>query len=315
MPNRHGNDNQYRYGFNGHEKDDEIAGNGNHLSWGDYGMDPRIGRRWQIDPQAQKLPGQSPYSANNNSPISVYDPDGEFGILGAVIGAAGGFIYGSFKYGFSDGNWKKTLAATAAGAVGGATLGLGTAAIASFAAAGTTGAAAIASGASALGAANTLMISGGASILSTISSELVNQGTLNVLRVQHGFDKQSFVATLSVALPSALTGGMLDKIGGKVLNELSKNEAKKLGVETAWRAQKDFIKENKNLIQKLGKETGVEISGKQAKKVAQKMWNTAVESNSAITNMTIKVSEKAVSIGTATGGEAISDKVKDKVKN
>jgi hypothetical protein len=92
MPNRHGNDNQYRYGFNGHEKDDEIAGGSNHLSWGDFGMDPRIGRRWQIDPQANKLPGQSPYSVNNNSPIYLHDPDGKFAIPPALVAGALGAV-------------------------------------------------------------------------------------------------------------------------------------------------------------------------------------------------------------------------------
>jgi hypothetical protein len=82
----------YRYGFNGHEKDDEVKGSGNHVSWGDYGMDPRIGRRWNTDPQAYRLPGQSPYSVNNNNPIQYTDPDGEFGIIGAIIGGVVGGI-------------------------------------------------------------------------------------------------------------------------------------------------------------------------------------------------------------------------------
>src|SRR5690554_3219544 len=82
----------YRYGYNGHERDDEVKGSGNHLSWGDYGYDPRLGRRWNIDPQWQRLPGQSPYSANNNSPIQYTDPDGEFGFLGAAIGAVVGAV-------------------------------------------------------------------------------------------------------------------------------------------------------------------------------------------------------------------------------
>jgi len=40
----------YRFGFGGHEKDDEVKGSGNHLSFGDMGYDPRIGRRWRPDP-------------------------------------------------------------------------------------------------------------------------------------------------------------------------------------------------------------------------------------------------------------------------
>jgi len=82
----------YRFGFNTQEMVDDISGNGNHLSWGNYGMDPRLGRRWDTDPQANKIPYQSTYSVNNNSPISVYDPDGQFGILGALIGASIGAV-------------------------------------------------------------------------------------------------------------------------------------------------------------------------------------------------------------------------------
>ena len=38
------------YGFNGYEKDNEIKGAGNHYSFSDYGLDPRTGRRWNMDP-------------------------------------------------------------------------------------------------------------------------------------------------------------------------------------------------------------------------------------------------------------------------
>ena len=82
----------YRYGFNGHEKYNEIAQSGNHLSWGDYGMNPHIGRRWDTDPQANRLPGQSTYCVNNDSPISVHDPDGEIGIYGALFGGVVGAV-------------------------------------------------------------------------------------------------------------------------------------------------------------------------------------------------------------------------------
>lgn len=76
QPNRHGNTGLYRYGFNGFEKDDEIKGNGNHISWGDYGYDPRTGRRWNVDPFFAKYPWQSPYSAMGNNPILHKELDG-----------------------------------------------------------------------------------------------------------------------------------------------------------------------------------------------------------------------------------------------
>jgi RHS repeat-associated protein len=64
----------YRYGFGGHEKDDEVKGNGNHISFGDYGYDPRISRRWRPDPIDQIF--ISNYAGFANNPIILVDPDG-----------------------------------------------------------------------------------------------------------------------------------------------------------------------------------------------------------------------------------------------
>ena len=69
----------YRYGFNGHERDDEIKGSGNHLSFGDQGYDPRLGRRWNIDPVDKVW--ESPYATFRNNPLIYADPDGNDGIL------------------------------------------------------------------------------------------------------------------------------------------------------------------------------------------------------------------------------------------
>jgi RHS repeat-associated protein len=68
----------YRYGFGGHEKDDEVKGNGNHLSFGDFGYDPRLGRRWRPDPVDQI--SISNYAAFRNNSIFFIDPDGRFNL-------------------------------------------------------------------------------------------------------------------------------------------------------------------------------------------------------------------------------------------
>ena len=75
MPKRNDNSNDYRYGFGGHEKDDEVSGRGNHLSFGDYGYDPRLGRRWNSDPEDQI--GISNYAAFRNNPMNVVDSNGK----------------------------------------------------------------------------------------------------------------------------------------------------------------------------------------------------------------------------------------------
>jgi RHS repeat-associated protein len=65
----------YKYGFNGHEKDDEINGSGNSYSTEFRQYDPRLGRWLSIDPI--KKPAESPYVGFANNPISFGDPDGK----------------------------------------------------------------------------------------------------------------------------------------------------------------------------------------------------------------------------------------------
>jgi hypothetical protein len=80
----------YRYGFMNFEKDDEVKGTGNHISFGEYGYDPRTGRRWRPDPMEFKFPWSSPYAAFNNNPIYFIDPSGEEPIK-PLVGTASQF--------------------------------------------------------------------------------------------------------------------------------------------------------------------------------------------------------------------------------
>ena len=79
MPKRNFNANSYRFGFGGHEKDDEVHGvTGSHLSFGDMGYDPRIVRRWRPDPLQAGMPSWSPYVYALNNPIVFVDEDGKW---------------------------------------------------------------------------------------------------------------------------------------------------------------------------------------------------------------------------------------------
>jgi hypothetical protein len=74
MPGRSytvGSANQYRYGINGKERTDEIAGSGNHNTAEFWEYDTRIGRRWNLDPKPTV--GISEYSAFNKCPIWLSD--------------------------------------------------------------------------------------------------------------------------------------------------------------------------------------------------------------------------------------------------
>ena len=77
MPGRTFSSNQYRYGFNGKEKDDELKGSGNSYNFGARMHDPRIGRFLSIDPKFKSYPYWSPYLFAANNPIRYIDLYGE----------------------------------------------------------------------------------------------------------------------------------------------------------------------------------------------------------------------------------------------
>ena len=65
---------KYRFGFNGGEKTNEIAGIGNYVDLGERGVDSRIARlNWRPDPRTVEYPWQSPYAYHRNSPIVLAD--------------------------------------------------------------------------------------------------------------------------------------------------------------------------------------------------------------------------------------------------
>lgn len=74
VPTRHGSSDNYRYGFQGQEKDDEIKGEGNSYNFGERLLDPRVGRWWSTD-NVEK-PWLSPYQFAANNPLNNIDPDG-----------------------------------------------------------------------------------------------------------------------------------------------------------------------------------------------------------------------------------------------
>jgi RHS repeat-associated protein len=65
----------YRYSFHGQEKDDEIYGLGNSYAAQFWQYDPRLGRRWNLDPIIKTW--ESPYSCFANNPILLVDQNGK----------------------------------------------------------------------------------------------------------------------------------------------------------------------------------------------------------------------------------------------
>lgn len=76
MPGRVFSSGSYRFGFNGMEKNEEIA-DGNY-DFGARMYDGRIGRWWSVDPLAAKYTSMSPYTGIGNNPIIFIDVDGRY---------------------------------------------------------------------------------------------------------------------------------------------------------------------------------------------------------------------------------------------
>jgi RHS repeat-associated protein len=74
----------YRYGFNGMEKDDEVKGRGNSYDFGARLYDSRLGRFLSVDRMYYLSPDITPYRFGFNSPIAVYDPDGNYEADGSL---------------------------------------------------------------------------------------------------------------------------------------------------------------------------------------------------------------------------------------
>jgi RHS repeat-associated protein len=78
----------YRYGFNGMEKDNDIEGEGNAYTTEYRIYDSRLGRWFSLDPVNENGFMESPYSENHDNPISFTDPEGDdpiSGILDALV--------------------------------------------------------------------------------------------------------------------------------------------------------------------------------------------------------------------------------------
>jgi RHS repeat-associated protein len=76
VPNRFGSIEDYRYGFQGQEKDDEIKGEGNSINFTFRMHDPRVGRFFSTDPLEKSYPFNSTYAFSENRVIDGVDFEG-----------------------------------------------------------------------------------------------------------------------------------------------------------------------------------------------------------------------------------------------
>jgi RHS repeat-associated protein len=76
MPGRNFSSDQYRFGFNGVEKVNEVSGLGNHYEFKYREYDPRIGKFWSVDPLFKDYPWNSTYAFAENRVVDGKDLEG-----------------------------------------------------------------------------------------------------------------------------------------------------------------------------------------------------------------------------------------------
>ncbi|WP_111594781.1 RHS repeat-associated core domain-containing protein [Chitinophaga dinghuensis] len=81
----------YKYGFNGQEKSDEIKGEGNSYTAQFWEYDPRIGRRWNLDPKP--IAGLSAYVVLANAPLWHVDFLGDTTVIVPIFESVWPDIY------------------------------------------------------------------------------------------------------------------------------------------------------------------------------------------------------------------------------
>ncbi|MDP3929523.1 MAG: RHS repeat-associated core domain-containing protein, partial [Bacteroidota bacterium] len=77
LPGRTYQASEYRFAFNGKEKDDETYGDGNAYDFGARIYDARLGKMFKVDPYFSVYPGLTPYSGFGGNPITNTDAGGK----------------------------------------------------------------------------------------------------------------------------------------------------------------------------------------------------------------------------------------------
>ena len=76
IPGRTFSSPDYRYGFQGQEKDDEVKGEGNSVNYSHRMHDPRLGRFFAMDPISDRYPYNSTYAFSENRVIDGIELEG-----------------------------------------------------------------------------------------------------------------------------------------------------------------------------------------------------------------------------------------------
>ncbi|MBK7128590.1 MAG: hypothetical protein IPM74_01240 [Crocinitomicaceae bacterium] len=105
MPGRNATNANYRFSFQGQEKDNEIKGDNNSINYKYRMHDPRIGRFFAVDPLAAKYPHYSPYLFSGNRVIDSRELEGLEPVTDPTSVPEGTFLYAPLQGQFHNRLW------------------------------------------------------------------------------------------------------------------------------------------------------------------------------------------------------------------
>ena len=196
--------------------------------------DYALGRWWQVDPMADSLEWQSPYSGMDNNPIRYNDPNGDCPLcisagVGALIGGVAGAVIASM-----DENATAESIATAAlgGAVSGAIIGSGAGLIA------TTAVGSSVAGVVATNAAAGLV----AGAAESVTVQAIEGEGINTAEVVEAGAASMFANVVAGPVGGAIEGKIAKEVSSTVASSVAQNTAK-VAVDVVGKAVENEIQE------------------------------------------------------------------------
>ena len=262
--------------FSAKEKDPETG----YSYFGARYYSPELSVWLSVDPKATLMPSWSAYSYAFNNPVVFIDPDGKLPIpiVSGLVFAGGGALYGLL----TGKSREETLALAAGGFVAGATFGLGSLGITAV------------GGVATLGGANIAYIYGASGLVGASMGNLVEQGIRNLFGTQEGFNENEFVISMAFGIPETILGR---GVTGPISNSMKGAIAKELTKEVTFKQERALLKQT---AKSLKEASGGQITNRQARIAAQKLYNMARDTEQGVINATIYVTDKAVDVTTIT---------------
>ncbi len=321
MPGRNWSNEEYRFGFNGKERDDEIDGAGNSLNFGARIYDSRLGRWMGLDPLYYFDHSKSPYSNSFNNPIIFKDEDGKWPIpvITGLIGGVGNALYGVIK-GEDIGSVAKRFVS---GAVAGFLIGLAPAAVVSVVNGTAIGSATVASYATIVGPSGTVMTSLVGGVFGSGIENLIDQGIDVLTGAKDEIDPHQISLNMATGMVEGIVGAIGD-IAGEMAADAIKKPLKDALVGLTREQERVLKKSITNDLNKELTRTGTKLTKAEKLEAVNKIFQAAKESEVSTQLFRVHIIQKGtertiaistIAVGKDAGKEAEAASTSDNSNN